>query len=165
VNVRGTTLVGLAGVLGPVWLWARRDAISGIAAPLSREQRAVLSPYFEPALLEDARVAVVEHIENPVVVGLLEALGVELPMDLAGVSGMCFGDVVVVAGPTTAHGDLSTTFHELVHAVQMRRLGHAAFCREYVRGWLEEGYPAFALETEAYTLQTRFDRGEVFKVR
>ncbi len=163
--MRGSALVGLAGVLGPVWLWARRDAYSGIAEPLTRAQRAVLARYFEPALLDDVRVAVVEQVENPVVFGLLEVLGVDVPMSLETVSGMCYGNVLAVARHATAHGDLSTLFHELVHAVQMRRMGHAAFCRAYVRGWLEEGYPAFALETEAYVMQTRFDRGEVFEVR
>lgn len=162
--MKDAALVALAGVLGPAWLWARRDAYEGIAEPLAARARSLLAPYFSPDLLAAARIATVERIENPVVFGLLEALGLAIPMDLAHVSGMCFGDVVAVLRPTTAHADLSTTFHELVHSAQMRRLGQARFCRDYVRGWLEQGYPAFPLEEEAYTLQARFDRGEVFRV-
>jgi hypothetical protein len=155
----------LAGVAGPVWLWARREGYSGIARPLSPLDRAVLEPYFEGGLLERVRIAVVAEIEEPVVFDALRAAGLAVPMEFRGVQGMCFGDVVAVTRETMAEHGASTLFHELVHTVQMRRVGEARFCRVYLREFFEYGYLGIGFEDEAFALQMRFDAGEVFEVR
>lgn len=161
----GDTLGSVAGALGPVWLWARREAYSGIARPVSPLDRAVLLPYFGARLLDEVRVAVVPEIEEPVVFDLLRAVGLPVPMDFRGVLGMCFGDVVAVTRGTLEERGESTLFHELVHTVQMRRVGAGAFCRGYVADYVRYGYMGIVFEEEAYELQARFECGEVFEVR
>jgi hypothetical protein len=132
---------------------------------LSPLDRAVLAPYFDAALLDEVRVAVVRDIEEPVAFDVLRAAGLPVPMEFGGVQGMCFGDVVAITRETLAEHGPSTLFHELVHTVQMRRVGVGAFCREYVREFLEYGYLGISFEEEAFALQLRFDAGEVFEVR
>lgn len=149
---------------GPWWLWARRGGLRRGARRLSDEESAVLRAYFAREVLDAARLAVVERVENPWVFRVLRRCGVRVPVDLTGVWGMCFGDVVAVTSRAMDERGLSTVFHELVHTVQMRRVGVGAFCRAYVRDYVMYGYMGIAFEEEAFALQARFERGEVFEV-
>lgn len=160
----GGVLALAAGTLGPVWLWARRVGYEDVARPLTAEDRAELAPYFDGTVLDAVRVAVVKRIENPVAFEVWRAMGRSVPVDLTGVWGMCFGDVVAVTRGAMETRGLSTLFHELVHTVQMRRVGMGRFCRGYVGEFVRFGYAGIGFEEEAFELQGRFERGEVFGV-
>lgn len=144
----------MVGVLaGPIWMWwARRAARAGSLVEIDA-LRARLIPYFGADLLDGVEVRVVERVRTP---------GARI-----GPAGLCLGRVVVIARDVAASARFEgVLFHELVHCVQMRRMGAARFCGAYLAGWWAAGrsYLDIPLEAEAFALQDRFMAGEVFRV-
>lgn len=132
--------------------WARRAARSGTVVELG-PLRDPLVPYFGADLLDRVEVRVVERVRTP---------GARIRP-----AGLCLGRVVVIAADVAASARFeSVLFHELVHCVQMRRMGTARFCGAYLGGWWAAGrsYLDIPLEVEAFALQDRFAAGEVFRV-
>ena len=144
---------GVGVLAGPVWMWwARRAARAGTIVDLG-PLRDRLIPYFGADLLDRVEVRVVERVRTP---------GARI-----GPAGLCLGRVVVIAREVGASARFERVlFHELVHCVQMRRMGTARFCGAYLAGWWAAGrsYLDIPLEVEAYALQDRFAAGEVFRV-
>ena len=143
------------------WVPAQREAFLPVSEPISEEDRAVLRPHFGHGVLQSSRVAWVDEIANPAFYAELERAGAPTPLDFRLMSGITFGDVMVMSrsqfeGPATWRPLL---FHELVHVVQYRVLGVDRFVAEYVEGWARNGffYEAIPLERMAYELQGRFD--------
>jgi hypothetical protein len=161
-----------AAAIGAVWLWSRRARYRTRSRPLSLNERAALSDYFSPALLDTARIAARERIRNPPLPRALRRSALPGMLDLSTVSGMAFIDTIVIArniarddgargrsASTVPPSDHSLLFHELVHVAQYRVLGVRPFVREYLRGWLSGGrdYFSIPLEKQAFDLQRRFD--------
>ena len=161
MRARDRMLIAAAGVLGPVWIRHRRGVYREVGAPIGGEDARVLARYFSAPVLACVRVAVVERVEEAWVFEVMRAVGARLPVEMGTVSGMAFGDAVVLA----RGAGLSTLFHEMVHVVQYRALGLGGFAREYVKGWVESGsYEGIALERVVFEMQRRFDLGEEFEV-
>lgn len=138
---------------GPIWMaLARRAAASGSIIELG-PLRERLIPYFGAELLDGVTVRVVERVRTP---------GARVRP-----AGLCLGRVVVIARDVAESARFERVlFHELVHCVQMRRMGAARFCGAYLTGWWAAGrsYLNIPLEAEAFALQDRFATGEVFRV-
>jgi hypothetical protein len=150
----GQGLACAVGILaGPVWMWwARRAARAGTVVDLG-PLRGRLALYFETDLLDGVEVRVVERVRTP---------GARI-----GPAGLCLGRMLVIARDVDASARFERVlFHELVHCVQIRRMGEARFCGAYLAGWWGAGrsYLDIPLEIEAYALQDRFAAGEVFRV-
>jgi hypothetical protein len=123
---------------------------------MSAQQKAAMSGFFSPQLLDGTRLLVLqgERVSNPEFYPMLKGLGFANLPDQSGMGAITFSDVVVSHEPFS-NGLL---FHELVHAEQYRQLGIPAFSELYVRGFLTGGsYDAIPMEVNAYTLGGRFE--------
>jgi hypothetical protein len=154
VNRIGRGIARVVGVLaGPAWMWlARRAARAGSVVEIDA-LRTRLVPYFGENLVDDVEVRVVERVRTP---------GARI-----GPAGLCLGPVVVIARDVAASVRFEAVlFHELVHCVQMRRMGAAGFCGAHLAGWwaARRSYLDIPLEAEAFALQDRFAAGEVYRV-
>ncbi len=132
---------------------------------LSQAERGLFDRYFESELLESVRVARVERIEPALPLWVVRRLPAGADISMAG--GMAFGDAVVVCrGEERREHPRSVLFHELVHCAQYRAMGVRGFLREYLGGWVDVGFDYFSipLEVQAYAMQDRFEKGEVFEV-
>lgn len=149
------------------WIRERRRTLGPGARPLSAVEKDAMTGYFEPALLDDVRIASVPRIEGPWFVRPLEAFGLSLDVAFEGAAGITFGDLIVISSlaPGTSVPS-ALLFHELVHVVQYRVQGIDGFARAYVHGWWdnERSYRAIPHEVEAYTYESLFRRGEQFFV-
>lgn len=152
-NAKLTVMFSMGRLAGPVWMClARRGARSGSVVEIDA-LRAVLNPYFGADLLDGVEVRVVDRVQTP---------GARIEP-----AGLCLGRVVVIARDVAASDRFEAVlFHELVHCVQMQRMGRARFCGAYLAGWWAAGgnYLDIPLEIEAFTLQDRFQAGEIFCV-
>jgi hypothetical protein len=128
------------------------------AMPLSSEQKRRFHAFFPARVLDETRVTQLKpgrFVENPSFYEELKHWGFPartLP-DFHNMAAVTFVDVVV------SHGAMSqqTLFHELVHAVQFRKIGVEGFAGCYVSGFLSGGgYDGIPLERNAYELDTRF---------
>jgi len=147
------------------YIAAQREIYSPQAAPLTPAQRAAMAGFFQPQVLDAARVLVLHgvRVENPLFYPMLAAMGFSGLPSFSSMAAITFGDVVVSQMPF-ADGLL---FHELVHVEQYRQLGIPRFAELYVRGFLSGGgYDGIPLEVNAYTLGRRFeaDPGHRFSV-
>lgn len=145
---------GIGVQAGPIWMrWARRTTGSQQTIDLDR-MHPRLTPYFDADLLDEVEVRIVERVRTP---------GARIKP-----AGLCLGRIVVIARDVAESDRFETVlFHELVHCVQMQRMGEAGFCGAYLAGWWMAGrsYRDIPLEIEAFALQDRFMAGEVFRVR
>ena len=151
------------------WVRSRRRQYRAIGRALNTDEHAALAPYFAADLLACVRVAEVDRIADSFVVRWLRAAGwSRVPGSLEWVFGMAFVDVVALRA-AAAHREqrrMPLLFHELVHIAQYQRRGTYAFLFRYLRGWMVHGrvYMDIPMEQEAYALQDRFTRGEIFVV-
>jgi hypothetical protein len=136
---------------------AQRQKYCSRAVPLSAQQKAAMTGFFSPQVLDSARLLVLERerVSNPEFYPMLKGLGFTNLPDQSGMGATTFSDVVVSHGPFS-NGLL---FHELVHVEQYRQLGIPRFSELYVGGFLNGGsYDAIPLEVNAYTLGGRFEQ-------
>lgn len=148
--------------VGPAWMRLARRRVRRAAVLDDAAWRARLGPYFGRDLIDAVTVRVVGEVRPPGA-----ALARRVGAGVVSPAGLCLGDTVVIRRDVAESPRvLSVLFHELVHVAQMRRMGKARFCGAYLAGWVEAGYSyrAIPLEVEAYALQERFERGEVFVV-
>jgi hypothetical protein len=136
------------------YLRDQRDYYLPSAAPLSRQQRAPMSPYFSAALLDQIRV-VERHgarIPNPPFYAEAKALGLN-PPDFTHMNSLTFLDVIVFNEELTER----TLFHALVHAVQFQVLGSERYSELFVRNFLNAKFH-FLVPTEghAFLLESKF---------
>ena len=144
----------------------QREQYGTRAVPLTLQQAGAAGAFFEPELLANTRILVLqgERLSNPHFYPTLRKLGFANLPDQKTMAAITFCDVVVSHEPFT--DDL--LFHELVHVEQYKQLGIEKFAELYVRGFLEGGsYEAIPLEVNAYTLEDRFllQPHRVFSVR
>jgi hypothetical protein len=153
------TVSQIAWVIQQVAAYIERQRWSFLrgAAPLSQNQKAVMSSFFPDSTLNSARIVTLRGIRvgNPPFYEELVQMGFDrdsLP-DFAHMAAITFVNTIV------SH-ELFTNellFHELVHVVQYEKLGLADFADKYVRGFLGGGsYEAIPLEMNAYQLAARF---------
>lgn len=140
------------------YIEGQRQTYRGKAAPLDKNQKAVMRPFFPESVLNSTRLVVLtgQRVSNPPFYGeLVKTLGFkadDLP-DFANMDAITYVDTVVSHGPFADR----LLFHELVHAVQYENLGLEEFAAKYVKGFLSGGsYEAIPLEQNAYELDARF---------
>lgn len=145
---------------GRQWVREQRDAHRRRATPLSEEASRLFEPFFDAAVLTNARFVEVPIIANPAFFAPLRAMALPDPIDFTQMEGITFQDTVVLSRARMAPGPPSASllFHELVHVVQYDLLGVERFVEEYVNGWAANGfrYEAIPLEQMAYELADRF---------
>lgn len=153
-------------VAGPVWLRWRVRRHMDRAEPLDARARARLHRWFSEDVLDAVRVARIERIDllPPPIERVL--LRVD-PSAAVHPAGLTLGDLVLISREGR-RGESVLLFHELVHVVQYRVLGHRRFFGRYLAGWAEAGFDYFRipLEVQAFALQERFmtRRDEAFSV-
>jgi hypothetical protein len=140
-----------------IYIEGQRRKFRQVAAPLNREQKRVMLPFFPESTLISARVARLRGIRvgNPPFYEELVRMGFDLGSlpDFARMNAITFVDTIVSHVRFTDE----LLFHELVHVVQFQKLGVAEFVVKYVRGFLTGGsYEAIPLEMNAYELEARF---------
>lgn len=138
------------------YITAQREAYLPTGIPLTAEQRLALQGFLIQAVIDKARLVVLQNsrVQNPNFYPELWQLGFRNLPDFRSMAAITFGNVVVSHQPFT-HGLL---FHELVHVEQYRQLGIPQFSNLYVRGFLTGGgYDGIPLEMNAYALGTRFE--------
>jgi len=158
-------LVWMAAEVGCGWIARRRARYRRLGERLSEAERGSLDRYFDSGLLESVCVARVERIEPALPMWLVRRLPAGVDISMA--AGMAFGDAVVLTrGEERREDPRSLLFHELVHCAQYRAMGVRGFLREYLGGWVDVGFDYFSipLEMQAYAMQERFEKGEVFGV-
>ncbi len=146
------------------WICEQRNLHLPKARPLFSEEKSRLAGYFENRLLDLARVASVDCIQNPKFYGALKKSGVPIPLDFSTAVGLTLIDCILIRKElqpgTTAF--ISTLFHEMVHVVQFDILGIKGHIELYADS-LREGdyqYHSVILERQAYAFTDRFDQGE-----
>jgi hypothetical protein len=128
----------------------------GAATVASLNMRGV-ERIFRGDVVSGARVAVVDRPPRPP----LERWGLRGDAGLAAIDprGISLRDLIFIR--RGCEDDESLIVHELIHVLQWRRLGPRRFLAAYGLMLLEHGYDGSPLETMAYDLQRRFDRGEL----
>ena len=135
---------------------AQREAYLPTGIPLTAEQRLAVGGFFILAVLDKARLVVLQnsHVQNPSFYPQLWQLGFRNLPDFGLMTAITFGNVIVSHQPFTR----GVLFHELVHVEQYRQLGIQQFSRLYVRGFLTGGgYDGIPLERNAYMLGAKFE--------
>jgi hypothetical protein len=136
------------------YITVHRNRLAGSARELSQVERSGLWGYFESSELDRVRVMVADPlpIGEPPLAGVVRSLGFDFP-NIASTAAITF-DWLILA---RAQLDSSLLFHEMVHVVQYRRLGVAAFARKYVEGFLRHrSYEDIPLERCAFELEYRY---------
>jgi hypothetical protein len=149
-------IVALAPWVGGMWVILRRRRYRRIGRPFTPAERSALAGFFEAALLERVRLAVVPRIEPPLGARVLPVRRFGSLVDLGAVRGMAFGDAIVTTqDPPTP----TLLFHEMVHVVQYELFGVRPMLARYVGDYFDRGRDYFAIDAErcAYDLQARFD--------
>jgi len=154
-TVRPEQLAQISGLVAR-YIAGQRERYAPRAVPLSGEQRDAMGGFFSPEDLVGARLLVLgeRRVDNPDFYPMLRDLGFSNLPDFSLISAITFYDVVVSHGPFSD----GLLFHELVHVEQFRQIGIPRFAELYVRGFLKGGgYEGIPLETNAYTLGSRFE--------
>ena len=130
-----------------------------------------MAPFFGQDVTNGVRIVSVPVIQNPDFYEELKAQGVPTPLDFTVMCGITFQDTILISHSHPVDRDSwpHLLFHELVHVVQYALLGVGEFVRQYVLGWVSNGfsYEAIPLERHAYALDQRFasNPSEHFQVR
>ncbi len=152
---------------GSTWILSQREILRPTAATLSDDYRERYALYFRPETLDKATYQLVDRIENPGFYSELTKQGMDIPLDFSKMDGITFVDTISVVRHKLQKLDLTRLlFHECVHVAQYDYLSPETFISQYVHGWAENGfdYSAIPLEKQAYELERRFARGEIFSV-
>lgn len=145
------------------WVAAERARHRPEAQPLTDEEKAKLAPFFPADVIENARVRVVNSLENPPFFSAYDELGRRYPLNVESAVGLALVDTVLLARSHGGRGTdarLSVLFHELVHLTQYRQYGAEGMLERYVRVFAEGGfvYRTNPYEDQAFDLQRRFGR-------
>jgi hypothetical protein len=125
------------------------------AAPLTQHQKALMWPYFSPALLEQVRVVELngERLPNPPFYAEARALGFANLPEITHMHSLTFLDVVVFNEKVSERN----LFHGLVHAVQFEVLGLERYTELFVRSFINTKlHFSVPLEAHAFSLESKF---------
>lgn len=146
------------------WICERRAFHLANARLLSNEERSRFVGYFEKRILDLVRVASVERILNPGFYDDLVKSGLPIPLDFSNAIGLTLVDCILIRRELWSHPSsaISTLFHEMVHVVQIDILGLRKHIELYADNLIQNGYQYHSVlfEIQAYTLASRFARGE-----
>lgn len=136
------------------YIQTQHDHYLPLAAPLSREQKAVLHPFFPPAVVQQARVYARgrDPVTNPPLIAQLRSRGFEHAPDLNHLNVVTFRNVHVLQRITNR-----VLFHGLVHVTQYHIVGVERCINLSVRAFLKTGrHVTIPLHGHAYELEHRF---------
>jgi hypothetical protein len=134
---------------GTGWVRHQRHKHRRNAVPLSDEEFAQLSRFFEAETLRSVRIAYLPVLENPKLVGVLRLVGVGDTLDFSTASGVTYDDLILISRlRVDGIAPISLLFHEMVHVAQYRVLGVRGFIERYVRGWADHGYAYLTIPLE-----------------
>jgi hypothetical protein len=139
------------------YLREQRDRYLPSGTPLSAQRKAILQPYFSPALLGRIRIVELEGagIPDPPFYANARELGFSNLPNFSQMESLTFLDVVVLTERITD----SALFHALVHAVQFQILGLQRYADLMLRGFLRtNAHFAVPLEAHAFALESKFAR-------
>ncbi|MEM7353953.1 MAG: hypothetical protein AAF657_24340 [Acidobacteriota bacterium] len=148
---------------GQIWVEAQRQLHRPHAVALSDDEKQQLVGFFSNEVLDQARIRVVNRIENPDFYAAYEELDKRFPLDFASAVGLALVDTVLIrrshAGPGTESRKW-VLFHELVHLEQYRLVGPENYIERYIRALAEGGfdYRSNPFEAQAFELQNRYRR-------
>lgn len=141
---------------GVPFLRSQRDFYYPQALQLSADRRTIFEPFFAQEILDQARVAVLEHgarPSTPVSVEQLKNRGFSYIPDISHLNVCCFVDVLV----THLNASHRFVFHGLVNMAQTRLLGVERYAEIYVRGLFRTAmHVLIPTEAHAYELDHRF---------
>ena len=154
---------------GARWITVERDESLPLARRLTASENSALSAHVgEMVAVFDVRVRFVPRLWNPPFYDDLPRVWRDQMIEFSRMDAITFVDTVVARAELELDEAKwrSTLLHEFVHVAQYAILGVDGFVREYVDGFLrhELNYDRIPLEEMAYSLQGRFDRGQVFSV-
>lgn len=132
---------------------SQREAYVNNAAPLPADQHELFKPFFDEAILKNTLFFHKQDgpVETPDFLRELNGKGIDFSFDR--MTAITFVDVVVSVGEL----DARVQFHELVHAVQYRKLGLKQFANKYFQGLLRSGkYEKIPLEVNARLLDEAY---------
>jgi hypothetical protein len=135
----------------------QRDRYFPSGTPLNGQHKAIMQPFFSPALL--SRIRTVELggvvISNPSFYSKARELGFSNLPSFSQMESLTFLDVAVFNERITN----SALFHGLVHAVQFQILGLQRYSDLLVRGFLRtNAHFTVPLEAHAFALESKFAR-------
>jgi hypothetical protein len=137
------------------YLRFQRERYFHSAEPLPEHLKALLQPYFSPALLERVKVTELHRtrVPNPPFYPEARALGfVDLP-EFTFMPSLTFLDVVVFNERITERA----LFHALVHAVQLEVLGIERYAELFVHGFVStKRHYSLPLEAQVFFLEPKF---------
>jgi hypothetical protein len=139
------------------YLREQRERYLPSAAPLSKQHRALMSPYFSADLLEQVKVVELHgaRLPNPPFYAEAKALGFGNLPDIAHMNSMTFLDVLVFNEQLTER----SLFHALVHSVQFQVLGLERYTELFVRSFVNTRFHFLVpVEAHAFFLESKFAR-------
>jgi hypothetical protein len=125
------------------------------ASPLTLHQKALMWPYFSPALLDQVRIVELkgDRVPNPPFYAEARALGFSNLPEITHMHSLTFLDVVVFNEKVTER----CLFHGLVHAVQFEILGLERYTQLFVRSFVNTKlHFSVPLEAHAFSLESKF---------
>ena len=146
------------------WIIYQSSIYKQTARNLTDKEKVSLGPYFDATILDSVGVKFIDCIENPPFYQELLELGINSTLDFNNAIGMAFIDCIIVSKHIANNYIflISVLFHEMVHIIQHHLLGTRRFLELYIMSWIQNNldYGSIQFESEAFELQTRFDRGE-----
>ena len=141
-------MVGILARSGGWWIRSQREAFRSRGRELSTHERELMAGFFEESLLVRVRIHRFEKGEAPAWFRTQRFAGITLD------------DTILLAPRAPVMGPVWSRllFHELVHVVQFSALGVDEFARQYVTGWVRNGFSYHLIPLEAHVreLETRF---------
>lgn len=137
------------------YLSTERENYYPLGHALRSEWRSLMDGYFEPALLDQVRVAELldRRLQNPWFYPQAKQQGIRHLPDMTHKAAVTFLDVIVFNGKIESR-DL---FHGLVHVAQVNVMGVSEFTDLFVRGFLTaRSYFLAPLKAHAFGLDGRF---------
>lgn len=136
------------------YLQEQREHYFPACRPLSAQQKALMWPYFSPALLDQVRVVELRgaRVAVPEFFTQARALGFE-PPEITHMDSLTFLDVIVFNQELTERA----LFHALVHTVQLQTLGLGRYAELWVRSFIKSRtHFTVPLEVHAFSLASKF---------
>jgi hypothetical protein len=136
------------------YLQEQREHYFPASGPLSAQQKALMWPYFSPALLDQVRVVELRgaRVAVPDFFAQARALGFE-PPEITHMDSLTFLDVIVFNEEWSERA----LFHALVHSAQIQILGPERYAELWVQSFIKSRtHFTVPLEVHAFSLASKF---------